>query len=77
MTLFLFSSSSIAAKLLACPSEELTLNALKLIGKVLHHSNERYAVDMAHSLSFTFSFYIPSHSVVIATSYHSSFFSNK
>ena len=35
-------STSIATKLLACTSEELTLHALKLIGKVLHHSNERY-----------------------------------
>ncbi len=30
-----------AAKLLACSSEELTLNALKLIGMVFHHLPQR------------------------------------
>lgn len=34
---YCFCVPSIAAKLLACKSEELTLNALKLIGVVLHH----------------------------------------
>lgn len=35
---FVFDYSRVASKLLACSSEVLTLNALKLIGKVLHHS---------------------------------------
>ena len=30
-----------AVKLIACFSEELTLNAIKLIGKVLHHSSQK------------------------------------
>ena len=32
---------SVAAKLLACSSEEITLYALKIIGKVLHHSGQK------------------------------------
>ena len=30
-----------AVKLIACFSEELTLNAIKLIGKVLHHASQK------------------------------------
>ena len=38
---FVFTYFRVANKLLACSSEVLTLNALKLIGKVLHHSTSK------------------------------------
>ena len=38
---FVFAYCRVASKLLACSSEVLTLNALKLIGKVLHHSTSK------------------------------------
>ena len=38
---------SMATKLLACTSEELTLHALKLIGEILHHSNDRYIISIS------------------------------
>ena len=39
--IFVFAYCRVANKLLACSSEVLTLNALKLIGKVLHHSTSK------------------------------------
>ena len=44
----------VAAKLLACSSEVLRINALKLISKVLHHSTERYSYIWTYTLTQCF-----------------------